>query len=71
MCIRDVETECSGIMLYVPLDKIMDRTSSQTQAQRAQDRNTLEVLRNAPATEELLNRTQDNNTRGNNRQGRN
>ncbi|MFT6329538.1 MAG: membrane protease subunit HflK [Bermanella sp.] len=66
-----VDTEGSGNMLYLPLDKIMDRTSSQTQAQRAQDRNTLEGLRNSPAAEELLNRTQDNNTRGNNRQGRN
>jgi membrane protease subunit HflK len=66
-----VDTEGSGNMLYLPLDKIMDSTRSQTQAQRAQDRNTLEGLRNSPAAEELLNRTQDNNTRGNNRQGRN
>lgn len=66
-----VDTEGSGNMLYLPLDKIMDRTSSQTRAQRAQDRNTLEGLRNSPAAEELLNRTQDNNARGNNRQGRN
>jgi membrane protease subunit HflK len=58
-------------MLYLPLDKIMDSTSAQSRAQRAQDRNTLEGLRNSPAAEELLNRTQDNNTRGNNRQGRN
>jgi membrane protease subunit HflK len=66
-----VDTEGSGNMLYLPLDKIMDRTSAQSRAQRAQDRNTLEGLRNSPAAEELLNRTQDNNTRGNNRQGRN
>jgi membrane protease subunit HflK len=66
-----VDTEGSGNMLYLPLDKIMDSTRSQTQAQRAQDRNTLEGLRNSPAAEELLNRTQDNNTGSNNRQGRN
>jgi membrane protease subunit HflK len=66
-----VDTEGSGNMLYLPLDKIMDSTSAQSRAQRAQDRNTLEGLRNSPAAEELLNRTQDNNTRGNNRQGRN
>jgi membrane protease subunit HflK len=66
-----VDTEGSGNMMYLPLDKIMDRTNSQTQAQRAQERNTLEGLRNSPAAEELLNRTQDNNVRSNNREGRN
>jgi membrane protease subunit HflK len=66
-----VDTEGSGNMLYLPLDKIMDRTGSRTPAQRAQNRNTLEGLRNSPEAEELLNRTQDNNTGSNNRQGRN
>ena len=66
-----VDTEGGGNMMYLPLDKIMERQNSQTQAQRDQQRNTLEGLRNSPATEELLNRTQDSNTRSSNRQGRN
>ncbi|MFT5276857.1 MAG: membrane protease subunit HflK [Glaciecola sp.] len=67
-----VDTEGSGNMMYLPLDKIMDRQNSQTQAQRDQSRNTLEGLRNSPAAEELLNRTVDNlNTRNGARQGRN
>jgi membrane protease subunit HflK len=65
-----VDTEGSGNMMYLPLDKIMDRSTSQTQAQRAQNRNTLEGLRNSPAAEELLNSTQDNDSRSI-RQGRN
>ncbi len=66
-----VDTEGGGNMMYLPLDKIMERQNTQTQAQRDQQRNTLEGLRNSPAAEELLNRTQDNNTRSTNRQGRN
>jgi len=66
-----VDTEGGGNMMYLPLDKIMERQNTQTQAQRDQQRNTLEGLRNSPATEELLNRTQDSNTRSSNRQGRN
>lgn len=66
-----VDTEGGGNMMYLPLDKIMERQNTQTQAQRDKERNTLEGLRNSPAAEELLNRTQDNNTRSSNRQGRN
>jgi membrane protease subunit HflK len=66
-----VDTKGSGNMMYLPLDKIMERQNSQTQAQRDQAKNTLEGLRNSPATEELLNRTQDTNSRSSIRQGRN
>lgn len=66
-----VDTKGSGNMMYLPLDKIMERQGTQTQAQRDKERNTLEGLRNSPAAEALLNSTQDNNGRSTNRQGRN
>ena len=66
-----VDTKGSGNMMYLPLDKIMERQGTQTQAQRDQAKNTLEGLRNSPAAEELLNRTQDSASRSNIRQGRN
>jgi membrane protease subunit HflK len=66
-----VDTKGSGNMMYLPLDKIMERQNSQTQTQRDQAKNTIEGLRNTPAVEELLNRTQDTNLRSSSRQGRN
>lgn len=58
-------------MMYLPLDKIMERQNSQTQAQRDQAKNTLEGLRNSSDAESLLNRVQNNNIRSTTRQGRN
>jgi membrane protease subunit HflK len=66
-----VDTKGSGNMMYLPLDKIMERQNSQTQAQRDQAKNTLEGLRNSSDAESLLNRVQNNNIRSTTRQGRN
>ena len=66
-----VDTQGSGNMMYLPLDKIMERQNSQTQAQRDQAKNTLEGLRNSSDAESLLNRVQNNNIRSTTRQGRN
>jgi membrane protease subunit HflK len=66
-----VDTKGSGNMMYLPLDKIMERQNTQTQAQRDQAKNTLEGLRNTPATDELLQRAQEANSRSSIRQGRN
>jgi membrane protease subunit HflK len=66
-----VDTEGSGNMMYLPLDKIMERQNTQTQAQRDQAKNTLEGLRDSAAVDNTLNRVQNNTLRSTTRQGRN
>ena len=66
-----IDTEGGGNMMYLPLDKIMERQNTQSQSQIDRTRSTLEGLRNSPAAEALLNSrssTQNNTT---SRQGRN
>ena len=66
-----VDTEGSGNMMYLPLDKIMDRPVTQSQADRDRARNTIEGLRNSEAVEALINSRSNSPTNGTLRQGRN
>ncbi|MBF7074109.1 FtsH protease activity modulator HflK [Glaciecola sp. MH2013] len=66
-----VDTEGSGNMMYLPLDKIMERQNVQTQAQRDQAKNTLEGLRSSAESDNTQTRIQSSNIRSTSRQGRN